>query len=265
VKVEIHNVKINTGDDFTICAGDTVTLEVVSLYPGQEVSYNWSPAEYIVSGAGTPAPQVYITDSVMFHIESSNPWGCSDHDSILVMLSDFSMYAGDVIPFMYDTIFESQSVTLPTLVSAGLQFQWWPAEGLSSTVQPSVVASPVTDTWYHLLVSDAWGCFRRDSVLIVVEEVYCDEDHLFVPSGFSPNGDQQNDMLFVNSRMTGDIHFMIFSRWGELLFETRDASVGWDGTYKGADLAPGVFIYYLKADCWDGTLFEKRGNITLIR
>jgi hypothetical protein len=41
--------------------------------------------------------------------------------------------------------------------------------------------------------------------------------------------------------------------------------VGWDGTYKGKNLNPGIFAYYLKAITLVNKKIEKKGNITLIK
>jgi gliding motility-associated-like protein len=61
-------------------------------------------------------------------------------------------------------------------------------------------------------------------------------------------------------------YFAVYNRWGELMFETTDPSQGWDGNYKGKPSDPGVFGYYVKAKCGEGSeeIFKK-GNVTLIR
>jgi hypothetical protein len=50
------------------------------------------------------------------------------------------------------------------------------------------------------------------------------------------------------------------------MYETTDPSQGWDGNYKGKPSDPGVFGYYVKAKCGEGSeeIFKK-GNVTLIR
>lgn len=59
--------------------------------------------------------------------------------------------------------------------------------------------------------------------------------------------------------------FRIFNRWGELVFDTQDMKIGWDGTYKNEKLLPAVFVYYVDVQCIDGRRTIKKGNITLIR
>jgi len=91
---------------------------------------------------------------------------------------------------------------------------------------------------------------------------------LYVPTGFNPASTiAENKVLiprgvFINSK---DYTFIIYSRWGEKLFETNEINKGWDGTYKGVDSPQGVYTYYIKFTTVEGHEFEKRGTVTLIR
>jgi gliding motility-associated-like protein len=59
--------------------------------------------------------------------------------------------------------------------------------------------------------------------------------------------------------------FRIFNRWGNVVFETKDVNEGWDGTFNGEPQPFGVYIYEIEAVGADGMLWNKRGNITLLR
>ncbi len=89
---------------------------------------------------------------------------------------------------------------------------------------------------------------------------------VFIPTAFSPNNDGQNDMLFIhgiNPALTAEV--VIFNRWGQQVFMTKDMTVGWDGN-KGTEACPsGVYAYYLKAVNPDGSTEIRSGNITLMR
>ncbi len=91
-------------------------------------------------------------------------------------------------------------------------------------------------------------------------------DGVYIPNAFSPNGDNQNDFLelFIGRDIL-EFKFQIFSRWGEMVFETTEASYTWDGTYKGSPLNTGVFVYQIDFKKNDGTLEKRAGNITLMR
>jgi gliding motility-associated-like protein len=265
VKVTVHNVMLHAEPTYVLCSGDTTELHLVNQYPEQNIIYNWTPAELILSGEGTANPAVSITSPTDFYIYSENDYGCVDQDTITLLVSEFSEWAGEVIPLEYDTVFFSLSTSIVTAVPHTVSYAWEPNYFLSNTNSWTVVASPLEDTLYYVTVADQFGCYLEDSIYIYVEEVLCDEVHVFIPSAFTPNGDNQNDQLRVYSRMTSDISLFVYNRWGEVVFETTDITKGWDGTYRGEALPPGVFVYHLKAVCWDGSTYEKKGNVTLLK
>jgi gliding motility-associated-like protein len=86
-----------------------------------------------------------------------------------------------------------------------------------------------------------------------------------VPTGFSPNGDGKNDVLYVKGGAIETMNIKIFNRWGEKVFESSSLSHGWDGTYKGKPQEMDAFAYVLNATFIDGTTALKKGNITLVR
>jgi gliding motility-associated-like protein len=98
--------------------------------------------------------------------------------------------------------------------------------------------------------------------LITPQNPSCDAQ---VPTAFTPNGDNENDILYVREFKSSDIYFTIYNRWGQEVFHSESLTEGWDGKYKGADLNTGVFVYFLRATCADRTKIERTGNVTLIR
>ena len=85
-----------------------------------------------------------------------------------------------------------------------------------------------------------------------------------IPNVFSPNGDNNNDILFVLGSID-KLEFHIYNRWGQEVFKTNDRSEGWDGKFMGQDCNAGVFAYRVSGVMPDGTRVEKKGNITLVR
>jgi gliding motility-associated-like protein len=112
-----------------------------------------------------------------------------------------------------------------------------------------------------LQVWDRYGC--TDSLCQIVPVIV---PSLFVPNAFTPDGDGKNDVFFpITADMVDEEHeLMIFDRWGQLVFETKDATKGWDGRHlNGGEILPqGVYVWRLierkqftadKAD-WFGTI-----------
>lgn len=265
VKVKVHYVSINALDESSICAGDTIQLDVINQYPNEQINYNWEPQEYIISGQNSGNPVVAINGPVEFIIQATNSFGCEDIDSIHVDLSAFSLWEGELIVPVSDSVYETQSIGIPLSGPSGISYAWNPDSIMIQPESNPAIALPLQSGWLYVEAYDQYNCFQNDSIYIEVVDVYCNHAFVYVPSGFSPNGDQKNDELRVYSEMVESMTLAIYNRWGEKLFETSDINEGWDGTYKGAPLPPGVFIYHLKASCWDGSYFEEHGNVTLIR
>jgi gliding motility-associated-like protein len=130
----------------------------------------------------------------------------------------------------------------------------------TDTIQP--LAAPA---WYSVLVTDANNCEVLDSVFIYRSTEDCIPPHIYIPNIFSPNGDGNNDILYVYGKGIEDLSLIIYNRWGEKVFETKDMLNGWDGTHKGKLMDPAVFVYYLKASLEDGQDIDQSGNITLVK
>ncbi|MDD3876787.1 MAG: gliding motility-associated C-terminal domain-containing protein [Bacteroidales bacterium] len=88
---------------------------------------------------------------------------------------------------------------------------------------------------------------------------------MFVPSAFVPKGYNKVFKPFGIFIDASDYSFLIFSRWGEVIFETTDPNVGWDGTYRGNDAQFGVYTYLIQFRNTDNVLIQKRGTVTLLR
>ncbi|MBX7093238.1 MAG: CotH kinase family protein [Flavobacteriales bacterium] len=88
---------------------------------------------------------------------------------------------------------------------------------------------------------------------------------VFIPTGFSPNGDGLNDLLQIQGQGILSMSLSIYDRWGQRVFSTNDVNATWDGTFNGKTLNSGVFAYKLHAVLLDGTEVDQSGNITLMR
>ncbi|MBK8805374.1 MAG: gliding motility-associated C-terminal domain-containing protein [Bacteroidales bacterium] len=164
-------------------------------------------------------------------------------------------------------IYRGQTTTLYPFhkIIDSLSYRWIPDFDLDDGSKPTPIAKPDASKTYYVIATDVYGCSNYDTTMVEVVEFKCDETFIFVPTAFSPNNDGVNDILFVKSNILTHLQFAIFDRWGEKVFETNDLNIGWDGKYKGKELAPAVFVYYIEATCMDQTPYIKEGNITLIR
>lgn len=118
---------------------------------------------------------------------------------------------------------------------------------------------------YTVSVTDNDGCMIFETYEVKTAEAPCIKPHIFIPNGFSPDGDGENDILFVRGKGIENFILTIYDRWGGKVFETTNLDIGWDGTYKSERLNTAVFVYYITGMFEDGTQINEKGNITLLR
>jgi len=88
---------------------------------------------------------------------------------------------------------------------------------------------------------------------------------LYVPNAFTPDLDGENDGWIPVATGVGEIEVSVFNRWGEEIFNTKDLSVKWDGTYQGKDCPVGVYSWKIIARDINAELIVKSGHIVLLR
>ena len=117
---------------------------------------------------------------------------------------------------------------------------------------------------YTVIVSDSTGCTSTYITTINDLEIDCDY-HIYLPNVFSPNGDGENDILYVRGKGVESITLTIYNRWGNKVFETNDMEIGWDGTYHGNDQGSAVFVYFINATFINGQSIEEKGNVSIVK
>ena len=88
---------------------------------------------------------------------------------------------------------------------------------------------------------------------------------LYIPTAFTPNGDQLNDQFKVVGMHIKEIEIEIYNRWGEMIFHTNNINDGWDGTFKGADAMQDSYVFKVRATAENGETFLKSGVVSLVR
>lgn len=133
---------------------------------------------------------------------------------------------------------------------------------------PAIAVSPLADTYYKIVVTDQKGCTATDNVLVAVKSVR----RVFVANAITPNGDRINDILYVQGGKGAErvTYFRVYSRWGDLIFEAKDAPIndiryGWDGTLNGQALDPAVFVWTAEVKFADGQTLVYKGDASLLR
>jgi len=201
-----------------------------------------------------PTVQPSVGQTYIVNVVDSN--GCAGLDSVFVCLNPLPQ----INAFSDTTIIQGTEATLT--VTGGDTYLWSSSSVINCPDCQQIQVSPDSTMYFYVFGEDSNGCTGTDSVLVSLEYF----DTLYVPNAFSPNSDGFNEVLYV--RLFGlfeEIDFKLFNRWGKLVFQTNDASVGWDGYCNGIKQAMDVYVYQLSAKTIDGQVFALKGDITLIR
>jgi gliding motility-associated-like protein len=264
VAVRSARVTVALPDILRRCAQDTICIQPL---PGGDtigLVTEWSgPGLFFIRE--NPAEACILPGSPAFTllVRVENAEGCMAMDSLAVPAeSAFPAVTAVAVPPL---IVPGQTTRLSVTQGAGWTYAWEPSASLDDPFAPDPLASPESETLYRVTITDAQGCTAPAQVLVRLASAICEEPYIFIPNTFTPNTDQLNDRLFVRGNFIDELYFIIYDRWGNEVFCTRDKSEGWDGTYKGQLMRSGVFGFYLEARCYDGTVFTKKGNITLLR
>ena len=114
------------------------------------------------------------------------------------------------------------------------------------------------------MVENEWGC--RDTAM---NELFIEPFNLYIPNTFTPDGDEFNNVFQPKAYL--DIfewNMEIYNRWGELLFETNDFNIGWDGTIRNGQFAQdGLYIYKINYQTCEPNQpnYEITGHVNILR
>ena len=247
------------GRDTTICDQSFALLRgsAGNLSAGN-VIYAWSPPTGLsnINAATTMATPGRTATYFLTATVNYGPCALSATDDIrIIMQQPVPAFAGN------DTIAVA-GVPQQLRASGGTSYSWFPAARLNNPFISNPLATIQQDTRFTVRVTDIAGCVATDTIYI---KVYNGITY-YVPNAFSPNGDGLNDIFRpVPAGVVSTEWFRVYSRYGQLVFETAQWMKGWDGTYRGIKQPLGNYIWVIKGLGQNGKLIEMRGNVVLIR
>ncbi|WP_062045502.1 T9SS type B sorting domain-containing protein [Lentimicrobium saccharophilum] len=236
------------------CTGDSLTLRS-GTGTGELLNYYWTgPNGTHQTGPAWQLGTLGTNDAGNYHVVATNSYFCNSEEEIQV-----NVYPSPEIHIGYaDTICYGQPVLLDP-GSGYISYLWHDG----STMQ-SMVAYEAGDYWVN--VEDENGCRGADSVALVPCNI-----ELRIPNAITPNGDGLNDVfrpIFIGwepSRYS--MH--VYTKWGQLIYESYDPGEGWDGTVDGELVSPNSFVYVIafEAPSYVTRLTSSpvTGSVTVIR
>jgi gliding motility-associated-like protein len=144
----------------------------------------------------------------------------------------------------------------------GSTYLWSPSAYLNNPTIISPIFLGTQEQLYQIKIIAPSGCTTIDTQLVRIFK----EKDIYVPKGFTPNGDGQNDRLYPFLVGIKELRFFrIINRWGIVVYESRMELPGWNGNYKGVPQPVDGYSWEAEAVDIDGILIRRKGTVTLIR
>ncbi|MBL7730500.1 MAG: gliding motility-associated C-terminal domain-containing protein [Chitinophagaceae bacterium] len=259
--VTIIGTNVKAWPDTAICKGESVLLQASA-----GVSYDWTPSNTL-SSTNIINPRAKPETSTDYIVKVTDSYGCADTAHVYVrVLNEIPVkaviQASDVLCRPSDSLLFTDK-SLGVIASRRWDFG---NSQTSSSANPSwqyyIIPNGQNSVVARLAVTDTAGCSDTAFHFINVE----DNCYLAVPTAFTPNNDGRNDYLYpVNAWKVTDLIFRIYSRGGQLVFESRDRSGKWNGKVGSEEQPSGTYVWTLDYTDVSGRRISLKGLSTLIR
>jgi gliding motility-associated-like protein len=247
----------NAGPDITICVG-----QVADLQGSGGSTYSWRPVTYL-NNATIANPRATPDTSITYTLTVTDGNGCTsqNNDKMTVRVVRPSIYIGS------DTMITANEPLYLHAVDVNnnqfTKFKWSPATGLDdrNSKDPIAVLPPGVYS-YTLTARTDKDCSATDDIKVTVFNTI----DIYVPTGFSPNGDGKNDVLRPVLAGIKELKvFKVFDRWGAMIFHTNKPGEGWNGSRNGQQLVSGTYVWYAEGvDVLDRPI-QRKGVTVLMR
>jgi gliding motility-associated-like protein len=222
-----------------LCLGTTRTLDA-----GSFASYLWQD--------GSTSERFIVRDTGTYYVRVSDNHQCKASDTI--QINFIRSLPANFLPA--DTAICSYGTLILKSDHQYSSYLWSNGSNSSNIT----ISDPGT---YWLQVKDNHDCNGRDTIIVAPKDCM---KGLYVPSGFTPNGDGKNDQL--HALIFGPVQsfeFTLYNRWGNIVFKTFNPALGWDGSLKGQPLDTGVYIWTCRYQLRGEKEKMEKGTVVLIR
>lgn len=238
--------ELDLGPDTALCDTESITFNA----EGPGLTYSWS--------TGSTEPFATFVDDALVWVSTNNGY-CTSTDTVNVVFNPLPIPG--LLP-LYETCFDIPPHYL--VLDAGntdCTFLW-------NTGETTGTIYAKDHQVYTVLITTPLNCSIEESTVLVE---YC-PNALYVPNGFSPDGDGLNDLFLPVGNNIAKVQLSIFDRWGQLIHSGEDATAFWDGTMAGEFVKDDVYIwkmvYRFYTDASSTTLTpeaERVGHVTVLR
>jgi trimeric autotransporter adhesin len=249
-----------TVNDFEICSGGQAVL----IADGAE-SYNWNPAVNFLLPDGSKVTTSPTATTVYTVTGTNSDSTCSGTAQAVVELVTQVPMSIQASP---NPVLADHPMVTFIGEPSNEELIWIFGDGNSAeahTVQHLYPADSEAVYQVMLIVHTAGGCIDTTYLQLVVENGMA----YYVPNSFTPNGDAHNSVFkpfFSSGFDPNEFNMVIYNRWGEIVFESKEIDGGWDGSYRGLEAPDGTYTWTITVkNLRDSGMTAVTGSVTLLR
>jgi len=237
-----------TSDIIKGCNPLTVEFNSNSTNTTNNVSYEWDFGNG--SGANSENASTTFTEPGLYDISLlvNNEGLCADSKTENSYIEVYETPTADFEAVPPESILEDKEAIINFADSSSsmdvLTYEWNFGDGSGASTQssPSHIYTEAGEYTVTLDIETNNGCLDHTEKMITIHPDFV----VYTPSGFSPNGDGLNDVFEVKGIGLKKFKLQVFSRWGELVFESDNIEDQWDGKYNGEFVPTGTYVYTIK-------------------
>ncbi|WP_132052946.1 PKD domain-containing protein [Pseudocnuella soli] len=227
-------------------------------------SWDWNLDDGQRSTIQNPVGRYEIFDTKNIGLKVTNGV-CSDSVGVTIALAnaltaDFMMQFAEECP--------NEPVQFSSTANGrGLVHHWDFGDGATSTEASPVhrFAAPLRTRNYEVkyTVIDSFGCSKTATKPISIYSSCT----IHVPTAFTPDGDGRNDVFRPLNVVKVDAYeFVVYNRWGQEVFRSKDARRGWNGTIGNIPQGTGTYVWMMRyREQNSGRMVERKGSFVLLR
>ncbi|MFM9026886.1 MAG: PKD domain-containing protein [Bacteroidota bacterium] len=252
-----------TADRLAGCPPLTVNFQDNSLVgSGTLQSWYWSVSNGTSYAAQNPTMVFGSPGRYDVSLTTVSTTGCSDDTIYGQYIEVYSEPVADFRPNPERLSEFNAGVTLIDQSAGAVSWRWSFGDSTTSNLQsPNHTYATAGTYTIELIVTSSNGCVDTITKVIIVDN----ETTVYIPSAFSPNGDEKNELFSIQGIGFSDFKMDIFDRWGLLIYSTDRAENGWDGKYKNRECQADVYVYRIRFRDIHETPFDYSGKVTLVR
>lgn len=237
-----------------------------SSIAGTQIAYLWDFGDGTTSTLSNPSHIYSVPGSYTVILTVSTSNGCVSTNTFTVpnMVTILPLpTAGFSIDPPVTSIFEPE-ITITDESQNSSTCSYWFGDGNSYTNTCDLLYSYIEPGQYTVMqvVENSYGC--KDTAYASADIRY--EYRFWIPNAFTPNSDGLNDVFKPSIMGVDEYTFMVFDRWGELIYQTNNIHAGWNGRYKGDPCQEDVYVYRIFfRDLVEYREHQYIGHVSLIR